>query len=232
MNEPDAVEWHSRTARSFDAGYAAKGDFQERQRVLTELIRRYSRPAHSVLDIGCGSGVFSLVAAPLNASVIGIDASAAMIDLCRQKLIGCNDEALSFRVGDIRTLPEERLAPAGLVISSSLLEYLDDLDGALQTLAGLTEPGGVLIVSLPNRDSLFRRLEPLVFRLTGRPRYYRYLRNLLTAGEMTRKLERLGMTVGECRYFSRTPVLSGLLGGFGLRRYADNLFVLAARHSC
>ncbi len=61
MKETDAVDWHTNFAATFDAGYKCKADFIERLEVWTGLIDRYSNADFQVLDIGCGSGVFSVL---------------------------------------------------------------------------------------------------------------------------------------------------------------------------
>jgi 2-polyprenyl-3-methyl-5-hydroxy-6-metoxy-1,4-benzoquinol methylase len=40
-----------------------------------------------------------------------------------------------------------------------VLEYLDDPSAAMAILAGLSRPGGTLVVSAPNRNSALRRLQ-------------------------------------------------------------------------
>jgi SAM-dependent methyltransferase len=55
---------------------------------------------HRVLEEGCGSGVFLRAAADCGARVVGIDASAALIDLARARV----PEA-ELSVGDMQFLP-------------------------------------------------------------------------------------------------------------------------------
>ncbi len=51
-----------------------------------ELILSEIKPNMDVLDIGCGTGTLSLLAAEKGAQVVGVDASVQMLSLCRDKL--------------------------------------------------------------------------------------------------------------------------------------------------
>jgi ubiquinone/menaquinone biosynthesis C-methylase UbiE len=56
--------------------------------------------SRSSLDVGCGPGLAARVFSRTIANVAGIDASAAFIDIARERLPG-----RSFRVGEMETLP-------------------------------------------------------------------------------------------------------------------------------
>jgi ubiquinone/menaquinone biosynthesis C-methylase UbiE len=53
-----------------------------------------------LLDMGCGAGRFSRIAADRGAQVAGIDATAAFIEIARERVRGGD-----FRVGDLEQLP-------------------------------------------------------------------------------------------------------------------------------
>jgi ubiquinone/menaquinone biosynthesis C-methylase UbiE len=84
-----------------------------RARDYAELQEGYFRPlyesvlqrpelatARSSLDVGCGPGLAMQVFAQKITNVSGIDASAAFVDIARERLPGRN-----FRVGEMETLP-------------------------------------------------------------------------------------------------------------------------------
>ena len=91
-----------------------QGDlWSTRARDYAELQEGYFRPLYesvqrrpelaksrSILDVGCGPGLAAQVFARTIANVAGIDASAAFIDIARERLPGRN-----FRVGEMETLP-------------------------------------------------------------------------------------------------------------------------------
>ncbi len=61
------------------------------------------RAGETVIDVGCGSGVLSLVAARLGAGrVIGVDLSEEAIEVARRNAVRLEvDERVEFRVGDL-----------------------------------------------------------------------------------------------------------------------------------
>lgn len=228
MKTENAVQWHSKNAAGFDNKYRYSRDFIERFETWTRVIDRYSDPHYRVLDVGCGSGVFSFYAAERNAVVIGVDGSPEMIALCDRKK-SHHAANPTFACADIASLSDAAKSKADLILCSSVLEYLEDLDGSLHTVASVLKSNGVVILSMPNRTSMFRAVEPILYRLTGRPRYYRYVKNTLTVRELSNKLTACGLDVLETAYFARTPVLSSLCHALGAPQWSDNLFILVAR---
>jgi 2-polyprenyl-3-methyl-5-hydroxy-6-metoxy-1,4-benzoquinol methylase len=80
MAAKNAIEWHTQIARNFDQKYSTSRNFTERYAIWTNVIDKYSNLSLSVLDIGCGSGVFTFYSAEKNNKVIGIDASKEMFE--------------------------------------------------------------------------------------------------------------------------------------------------------
>jgi cyclopropane fatty-acyl-phospholipid synthase-like methyltransferase len=74
---------------------------EQHTRAYEEAIRRTGiEPGQRVLDVGCGLGVFLRLAADRGASVFGLDASSALVELARARV----PEA-DLRVGDMQFLP-------------------------------------------------------------------------------------------------------------------------------
>lgn len=218
-----AVGWHSTVATEFDANYASDAGFRERYSAWLELIERYSGTSRQTLDLGCGSGALLLPLARHNRSVVGIDGSAEMLQLCERKLAHAGLTNATLRRADLAALGTMPLGQFELIVASSVLEYLPDLDNVLATIARLLATDGRFLFSLPNAASLYRRAEPLIYRIFRRPTYYPYVVNVATRSEMQRRLGAAGLRLLETRYIAPTPVLSAMLRPIGLRALADNL---------
>ncbi|WP_069773978.1 bifunctional 2-polyprenyl-6-hydroxyphenol methylase/3-demethylubiquinol 3-O-methyltransferase UbiG [Streptomyces sp. LUP30] len=95
-----------------------------------------------LLDLGCGTGSLSLLAAEQGHRVTGIDLAPAMIDLARAKLAG-RDAA--FLVGDAAAPPvgEERF---DALLVRHVLWTLPDPARVLRRWRGLLRPGGRLVL--------------------------------------------------------------------------------------
>jgi len=105
------------------------------------------RPGMRVLDVGCGPGDVSFVAAKLvgeQGSVLGIDA-ADIVELARSRAAERGLTSVRFEqttVGDL-SLDE----PVDAVIGRLILMHLPDPVATLRQLAGLVRPGGFLAFS-------------------------------------------------------------------------------------
>ena len=97
-----------------------------------------------ILDAGCGSGPLAEALREKGAVVSGFDASAAMVDLARQRLGGDAD----VRVADLGEPLPFADDEFDVVVASLVLHYLQDWAGPLTELRRVLKPGGRLIVSV------------------------------------------------------------------------------------
>ena len=167
----NAVEFHSAIANAFGDRYQQSPDFQERYRVWQALLDTYIQPGSQVLDAGCGTGVFSHYLARRNCTVLGIDGSAEMIRLCQQDI---NPNA-TFQVSMLPLSDDLTTHQFDAIVSSSVLEYVPELAETLRSFDHYLRPGGHLIMSIPNRRSVYRLMERISFQLTGRPPYLQHV---------------------------------------------------------
>lgn len=225
----DAVAYHSAIAADFDAKYAASPAFRERLAVWGELIARHCPDNADVLDAGCGSGVLAALAAQRARSLLGFDGSAEMIALAIAR-VGerANVRFVQASMGDSAVLDGRSF---DLVLSSSVLEYIEDWRGALAWLAAALRPGGILIFSTPNPASLYRKAERAAFALTGRPRYYAHVRSAPSDSEIDAALDVAKLVRVERRYYAPAPLLSPVARALGAQRFADTLGVTIARRA-
>jgi ubiquinone/menaquinone biosynthesis C-methylase UbiE len=100
------------------------------------------RLAGRVLDVGCGTGEHTLLAASLGHEAVGIDIASTAIDLARAKAADRGIEA-TFLVHDVVRLPELGVG-FDTVLDCGLFHSLDDQDRAqfLDGLAQVLTPGG------------------------------------------------------------------------------------------
>jgi SAM-dependent methyltransferase len=98
--------------------------------------------ASDVLDLGCGTGSLSLLAAEQGHRVTGVDLSPAMVELARAKLAGRD---AVFLIGDAAHPPvgEQRF---DVVLGRHVLWALPDPGRVLRRWWGLLRPGGRLVL--------------------------------------------------------------------------------------
>ncbi len=106
-----------------------------------------------IVDIGCGDGVATAVAAQLNPGhqFVGVDWSADALRQARARglaLIRAGVEGSGLPLAS---------ASADVVIMSEVIEHLVDTDSALDEAFRVLKPGGSLLLSTPNLAAWYNR---------------------------------------------------------------------------
>jgi 2-polyprenyl-3-methyl-5-hydroxy-6-metoxy-1,4-benzoquinol methylase len=231
MIAKNAVDWHTQIATEFDKKYVNSRNFKERYAIWAKFIDKYSNHDFRVLDLGCGSGIFTIYLSERNRFAIGLDASPEMLKLCQERKRNAGASNVDFINSNINALKQSLHGNVDMIICSSVLEYLDDLDESLKLISSSLKQNGLLIFSMPNKQSLYRKIAPVAFKLTGRPKYYKYVKNVCTLNEIENKLTKFRFTLLESAYYGETIFLSKMLRKIGLPHYSDNLFIAVAQIS-
>ncbi|HOL70666.1 MAG TPA: methyltransferase domain-containing protein [Bryobacteraceae bacterium] len=123
--EPDL--WNEHAARyAFAARYAA---------------------GRRVLDAGCGSGYGTAELAKMAAHAVGMDISAEAVGYAREHYTAPN---LEFFQASCTALPV-RTGSVEIAVAFEVIEHLEDWRSLLDELRRVLAPGGLLIISTPNK---------------------------------------------------------------------------------
>jgi SAM-dependent methyltransferase len=114
---------------------------------LTEdvLLRAGISPGMHVLDVGCGRGDVTLLAAKLvgpTGRVIGIDRSVDALTIAASLAAALGLDNVSFREADLRDFVLDDGVDA--IVGRYVLVHQDDYGGAMRRLARSLRPGGVM----------------------------------------------------------------------------------------
>ena len=129
-----------------------------------------------VLDIGCGSGLFSYSLKEKGAHVVGGDYSSEAITFARSRYPG-----IDFKVGsvyDLSNWPDEHF---DIVSVMDVIEHLSDQSAALQQIKRVLKPGGLLVISTDLKDThwengIFNRFFWFSMRFSKEGRAYRLIK--------------------------------------------------------
>jgi 2-polyprenyl-6-hydroxyphenyl methylase/3-demethylubiquinone-9 3-methyltransferase len=172
-----AVAYHGNLAADWEDRYQ-KRSFLARLEVLEECLGGRELAGTQWLDAGCGTGTLTRCLAERGCFVTGLDAAPQMIEMARGRTKDHPQrEQMRFEVagresaGTIERLPN---APASLdgILCSSVLEYMPDAEQLVDEFARVLKPGGRLLISVPNKQSVVRRAQVGFYHLgrgLGRP---------------------------------------------------------------
>lgn len=102
-----------------------------------------------VVDVGCGAGSQALLWGQSGHRVLGVDISAPLIDIARERAARAGSSA-RFVVGSADSLPVPD-ASVDIALVSELLEHLHDWEPCLNEALRVLRPGGVVYMSTTNR---------------------------------------------------------------------------------
>jgi SAM-dependent methyltransferase len=178
-----------------------------------------------VVDIAAGSGYGShMLARDPERQVVGIDVSDDALANARASYAAPN---LRFQTGDAETLREFESQSVSAVVSFETIEHLRHPQHFLAEAARILKPGGVLLISTPNR-----LLASTLYPLRGRPNnpyhVFEYTRDGFLA-DLSRDF-RVDLMAGQSyvpRWLACWPVQVAIkafchaLRGFGAYRFVD-----------
>jgi SAM-dependent methyltransferase len=178
--------------------------FRSRNRLIERTLRERFPRARRILEIGCGTGftLQALAAAAPDAELTGTELFEEGLAVARRRM----PEVRLLKV-DAREMPFGA-GEFDLVGAFDVLEHIDDDAGALREIARVLEPGGGLIVTVPQhrwlwsatddyarherrytRRLLLERLRAAGFEVERVTSFVTFLLPLMLASRLTRRKE-------------------------------------------
>ena len=172
---------------------------------------RSARPlaGKRALDVGCGAGLLCEPLARLGAAVTGVDAAIENVAAARAHAAAMG-LAIDYRHGELAALG---LSGFDLVTGMEVLEHVADKPAFLAALAGALAPGGLMVLSTPNRTARSRLLLVEGAERMGLiPRGTHHWDDFVTPDELRELLGAAGLTMGEPRGIGWGPARGLHLG--------------------
>jgi len=125
----------------------------------------------TVLEVGCGTGIYTVHWIKSSKKLYGLDISRGMLVRLREKIKKTDSDDLFTIAGDSERMPF-RSRRFDFVMSVNTVEHLDDVPAALREMRRVCRDGGKIVVSVPNgnfsakyRAKLMQIIEWLAARL-------------------------------------------------------------------
>jgi 2-polyprenyl-3-methyl-5-hydroxy-6-metoxy-1,4-benzoquinol methylase len=153
----DVQALFNRKARSWQSNYRPCGKLNSR---LDQFVARLSELCPSpgnILDLGCGTGDISSAISRMGYRVTACDIAENMLVIARSNWTRVPVKWVPLKP-DWAILPFKNGGFDGIV-TSSVFEYLTDVEGVALELSRVLRPGGILIFSVPNPCNHIRKVE-------------------------------------------------------------------------
>ena len=134
--------WNAETAQFLHDWYATpEGTYAitQENRLFQHLISQWPRRGHTLLDIGCGAGIFLEMLWHYGFDVTGLDTGTDLLDMARERL----GNRAEFQLGRPEHLPfdDEEFDYAALL---TVLEYVDNPEDVLREAIRVSHRGVII----------------------------------------------------------------------------------------
>ena len=156
----------------------------------------------TALDVGCGAGLLCEPLARLGAEVTGVDAAPANVEAAALHSEGAGLD-IRYMAGELAALG---LGPFDLVTCLEVLEHVAHKAEFVAELARHLVPGGLMVLSTPNRTPQSRLLLVGAAEALGAvPRGTHHWDDFVTPEELRELLTEAGLAMGEPRGIAFSP---------------------------
>ena len=145
--------------------------------LLEDCIKRYAHPGYplAILEAGCGRR-WPLNLGELHYTLTGVDINEDALEIRKNKSKDLDEVVL----GDLRYVELEK-EKYDVIFCSFVLEHVENAERVLENFCRWLKPGGLLILRIPDRDSvrgLITRITPFQFHV-----FYYKLVGIKNAGQ-------------------------------------------------
>lgn len=122
-----------------------------------------------VLEIGCGTGTFVDFSISNNFQYVGIDLSQKMVELAKKN--HHENKGKRFYCNDLKSYSNNANESFDLIVSSSFLHHLHDLDDGIQDIKKLLNKSGMYIglhePIVPHKQSFLNKVDTIIAIISG-----------------------------------------------------------------
>lgn len=162
----------------------------KRIETILKVLDQDKAKCENVLDVGCGSGEFTIMLKNYAENVVGIDYSEDMINQAKSNN---NANNVNFQFGDCNDINFEN-NNFDRIFALGLIDYVENIEKVIIELKRVLKKGGKLIVTIPKNPTIF-----FIFRFFNGLRYRLFdappIVNALTKKEAFDIFEKNGFSI-------------------------------------
>jgi 2-polyprenyl-3-methyl-5-hydroxy-6-metoxy-1,4-benzoquinol methylase len=158
-SENDRRDFYSRIAAQYDQCVVENVCYDAHLRVPKRVLELYGKPQAKVLDLGCGTGLSSVVFFDAGFEVTGLDYSPGMIEVASQrpyKELFCQSVEEEFPVPDFSF---------DIVTALGVTEFVEDPALFLKRIWQKLQPGGLCAMTIPKPTDAAQELGIKIYSL-------------------------------------------------------------------
>ena len=140
--------------QDFSTRAANDRSLEAAEQSFQNLLQVDNLSGYSLLDLGCGSGLFSIAAAQLGAAVTAVDVNPLCLKVTEDNIARLAQSDTNIRLLEASALDREKLAALGtfdIVYSWGVLHHTGHMWDAIENVLALVKPEGKLVLSIYNK---------------------------------------------------------------------------------
>jgi ubiquinone/menaquinone biosynthesis C-methylase UbiE len=198
MRRGVVMSFFDKQANSYDAWYhVPMGEFIDEVETRLAFSMFKAEKGMKVLDVGCGTGNFSVKLAQEGCQITGIDISEEMLKIAREKASKNHDLSMEFKLMDVNQLDFDD-ATFDAVFSMTAFEFIKEPAHGYAEMFRVLKPGGQLLIGVIRKDSNWG--EYYIEKAKSKPDSVFYFANMQSLEQM-KALDRDNLVEsGECLF--------------------------------
>ncbi len=147
---PNYAGWDPRLYERFFGTLLGAALRTREEAAVHDFLGDVLKPNHFVLEVGCGTGNYTVPVARRCAKTVAVDASPEMLRYARERLDREGLTSVETRLERLPGRPGPSRSFDG-TLAVGVLNYVRDLEEALRSLASVLKPGGWTVFNVPAR---------------------------------------------------------------------------------
>lgn len=216
LAEKEVRTTYDRIASKYHEKRKSKLIYNEYNEMPATLSLLKNVKGRKILDLGCGTGIYTKILKKRGAIASGIDLSPKMIELAKKNVKG-----VDFRVGSVYKLPYKP-GTFDMVLASLVMNYFSNLDKAFREIKRVLKRDGVFIFSIDNP------VINVTHRIKGKPRRCRVFSDYFKEGKLYEYWPTFGVRMPYHHFTFQTLIRTIVKNGFSIEDAMDTKTVKRA----